>query len=63
MRAQHPTTADELDIFHGNCGGHCDHIAQSRNTAHARKIVKASSARRDRRAARRDFTVRNLREL
>jgi len=54
MRALHNTTADELDIFHGKCDGHCDHIVQSRKVARVRKVVKASSHRRDRRDFRQD---------
>ncbi len=42
MRAQHPTTADEIDI-----------IAARQGSPKIRRTIKRASARRDRRTARR----------
>ncbi|WP_179274563.1 MULTISPECIES: hypothetical protein [unclassified Rhodococcus (in: high G+C Gram-positive bacteria)] len=44
MRAQHPTTADEIDI-----------IVHRQGKPKMRRTVKRASARRDRRTARREL--------
>ena len=44
MRAQHPTTADEIDI-----------IVHHQGNRRIRRTVKKASARRDRRTARREL--------
>jgi hypothetical protein len=44
MRAQHPTTADEIDI-----------IVHRNGSRKVRRTVKRASARRDRRTARREL--------
>jgi len=44
MRAQHPTTADEIDI-----------IVHRNGSRTVRRTVKRASARRDRRTARREL--------
>jgi len=49
MRSLHTTTADELDFFHGKCGGHCDNLKQSNRVARGKAKVKKASVRRDRR--------------
>lgn len=46
MRAQHKTTADEIDV-----------LVHRQGSAKARKIVKRASARKDRRQARREYAA------